>query len=205
MNNYEYIIGSLPVLHKDGQQDRGVLDPAAIIADIREQLSAYDNGLADMLMTGDDPERLNHDFYVMALSHKNRFIREYFRYDLNVRNAKVEYLNRSLGRMVDVDMIVIGDDSDEQFDDRAEVDAILGSGDILRREKGLDDIMWRKIDEITVMDVFDIEYILGFIAKLGIVGRWLRLDPESGKVMFHKLVDDIRSTYDNAKTNKEII
>lgn len=61
--------------------------------------------------------------------------------------------------------------------------------------------MWQKIDEITISDVFDIEFILGFLAKLNIIGRWLKLDPETGRTMFRQLVDDIRKTYDNKKQN----
>ena len=61
--------------------------------------------------------------------------------------------------------------------------------------------MWKRIDEITVMDVFDIEAILGFIAKLKIIDRWDRLDPETGRELFRKLVEEIRSTYDNKKNN----
>lgn len=79
--------------------------------------------------------------------------------------------------------------------------AVLENGDILRRERGLDDLMWKRIDEITVMDVFDIEAILGFIAKLKIIDRWDRLDPETGRELFRKLVEEIRSTYDNKKNN----
>lgn len=79
--------------------------------------------------------------------------------------------------------------------------AVLENGDILRRERGLDDLMWKRIDEITVMDVFDIEAILGFIAKLKIIDRWDKLDPETGREFFRKLVEEIRSTYDNKKNN----
>ena len=51
------------------------------------------------------------------------------------------------------------------------------------------------------MDVFDIEAILGFIAKLKIIDRWDKLDPETGRELFRKLVEEIRSTYDNKKNN----
>ena len=75
------------------------------------------------------------------------------------------------------------------------------AGGCLDRERGLDELRWRKIDEITLMDYFDIEVILGFVCKLKIIDRWLQLDPDSGRALFRKLVEDIRSTYDNKKQN----
>ena len=43
----------------------------------------------------------------------------------------------------------------------------------------MDDLMWSKIESITTFDYFDINVILGFIARLNIVARWLKLDPEN--------------------------
>ena len=51
----------------------------------------------------------------------------------------------------------------------------------------------RKIDELTGMQVFSLDVILGFVAKLHIIDRWLRLDPESGRKLFAQLVDEIRN------------
>lgn len=200
MNNYEYIVAGLPVLQQGPAQ--GSHDSAArILSSIREQLSARDNELVDLLLSGYESENLNADFYSRALNHRNRFIREFFSYDLDLRNVKVEYLNKSLGRPADMDTVVPAGREDESFEGRQEVMAVLENGDILRRERGLDDLMWKRIDEITVMDVFDIEAILGFIAKLKIIDRWDRLDPETGRELFRKLVEEIRSTYDNKKNN----
>ena len=200
MNNYEYIVAGLPVLQQGPAQ--GSHDSAArILSSIREQLSARDNELVDLLLSGYESENLNAEFYSRALSHRNRFIREFFSYDLDLRNVKVEYLNKSLGRPADMDTVVPAGREDESFEGRQEVMAVLENGDILRRERGLDDLMWKRIDEITVMDVFDIEAILGFIAKLKIINRWDKLDPETGRELFRKLVEEIRSTYDNKKNN----
>lgn len=200
MNNYEYIVAGLPVLQQGPAQ--GSHDSAArILSSIREQLSARDNELVDLLLSGYESENLTAEFYSRALSHRNRFIREFFSYDLDLRNVKVEYLNKSLGRPADMDTVVPAGREDESFEGRQEVMAVLENGDILRRERGLDDLMWKRIDEITVMDVFDIEAILGFIAKLKIIDRWDKLDPETGRELFRKLVEEIRSTYDNKKNN----
>ena len=69
---------------------------------------------------------------------------------------------------------------------------ILHDSDILRRERNLDDLCWEKIDELTGMEVFSLDCILGFVVKLKIIERWTALDPQTGREMFRKLVDEIR-------------
>ena len=59
--------------------------------------------------------------------------------------------------------------------------------------------MWRKADELTLWSLFDMSVILAFTAKLKVVERWEKLDPETGQKYFRKLVQEIRATYDNKK------
>ena len=190
MNNYEYIIASLPVL---SEGSAGKVDADALVAEIRGHLSSRDNALMDLLLEGYGDGTQDAEFYRRALGCSNGFLRRFFEYDLAVRNAKVDYLNRALGRPEGMDKVVLGEEEPD-FDGRAEVDAVLNGSDILARERGLDDLMWQEIDELTRMDVFDIEAILGFTAKLKIIDRWNKLDPETGRELFRKLVDEIRKT-----------
>ena len=200
MDNYAYIIASMPVLHlEDDKADNLVAQE--LLDEIRGQLSARDTAVLDQLLDGYNPDKLDAEFYQKARQHRNRFIREWFSFDLNLRNATVAYLNDSLGREKGMDQILLEGREDAEFPERAKADAILHGTDILDRERGLDELRWQKIDEITLMDYFDIEVILGFVCKLKIIDRWLQLDPESGRAMFRKLVEDIRSTYDNKKQN----
>ena len=200
MNNYEYIVASLPTL-QPGQTKSAHAGAEQIVQSIREQLSEKDNGLVDLLLSGYESDNLDAGFYHEALHHRNRFIREFFEYDLNLRNIKVEYLNRSLGRPEGMDTVSPEGWDGSAFDGRQEIMTVLEGDDILKRERGLDDLIWRKIDEITVMDVFDMEAILGFIAKLKIIDRWDKLDPDTGHDLFRRLVEEIRATYDNKKNN----
>lgn len=191
MNNYEYLISSLP----DLTRDRKGLDGSsadAIITWLRDGCSERDRRLIDFLLKGWDDSSLGEGFYRSAAAGGNGFLRDYFRFDLNVRNAKVRYLNKALGRPQDTDIFL--DEEDDTFD-LQRVNSVLESGDILTRERGLDDLMWDKIDELTVRHYFDIETILGFIARLHIADRWLKLDAESGRRMFARLVESVRGSY----------
>ena len=198
MNNYEYIVASLPVLRLDDLKVGKSL-AEQLLGEIRSQLSGRDNAILDFLLLSYDPDQLNAGFYQRALAHKNRFVREWFSFDLDLRNTTVAYLNDQLGREKGQDQILLEGRGDAEFPERAKADAILHGTDILDRERGLDELRWRKIDEITLMDYFDSEVILGFVCKLKIIDRWLQLDPDSGRALFRKLVEDIRSTYDNKK------
>lgn len=190
MNNYEYIVASLPVLASDY---RGPLDTDAIISEIRSQLSPKDEAVLDTLLKGFDSDSLDAEFYRTALASKNRFIAGYFGYDLDVRNCRVAYLNKALGRPEGQDLLVLDEDEPREFEDLEKVNAVLEGSDILERERGLDDIMWERIDELTLMEVFTLDQILGFVAKLQIVARWLRLDPQTGRELFRQLVEEIRN------------
>ena len=194
MNNYYYIVASLPVLSHEWKP--GAETPQSIRQDILEQCSDKDRQLIMLLEDGFVDGNLTPDFYRTALAHRNRFIREYFRFDLSVKNAKVRYLNRALGRNPEKDTVVLDEDAtEEMFDEASRLDSILHGKDILERERGIDDLIWGKIDDLTTYDYFDIEAILGFLAKLHIVERWYTLDEQTGREMFRKLVDEVRGTF----------
>lgn len=187
MNNYEYIIASLPV----PDESAGTLNADAVLAEIKSLCSESDNKLIDMLLDAFSPDKLTAGFYEQALASRNAFLREYLLYDLRVRNTKVDFINRSLGRPEGLDLIP-GDD--EEFDGRPEVEAVLEQKDILARERGLDRLMWSKADELALMHLFDLDVILAFVAKIKITDRWNKLDPQTGRELFRRLVEEIRKT-----------
>lgn len=210
MSNFEYIISSLPYLTMDFKY-AGQAGFNSVISDIKRDLDEKDQGLVEFLLKGFSDKELNADFYAAALKHRNRFLREYFRFDLNLRNAKVRYLNAQLGREPDQD-VMTGEDPEAEdvdidgfrftggeFEEALKVDNILSEKDLVSREKGLDDILWDKIDSLSTFHYFDIEAVLAYIAKLHIVTRWLNLDEEVGRDVFRRLLKDVRGTYKGVK------
>ena len=188
MNNYEYIIASLPV----SDENAGALDAGALISEIRSLCSETDNRLIDLLLDGFDPDKLDSSFYMHAFASNNAFIKDFFLYDLKVRNTKVGFINRRLGRPEGLD--VLPEPGEEDFDGKAEVEAVLEQDDILARERGLDKLMWNKADELVLMHLFDLDVILAFVARIMITDRWNKLDPQTGRELFRCLVDEIRNT-----------
>ena len=187
MNNYEYIIASLPIPEKAGDVDADVL-----IDSIREACSERDRRWIDCISDSFNPDKLDEDFYIRALNGGNAFVRDYLGWDLGVRNTRVEFLNHALGRPAGMDAIILP--GHEEFEGKAMVEAVLSRADILERERGLDDIMWEKADGLTALHVLDLDVILSFIAKIKISDRWNKLDPATGRAMFRRLVNEIRQS-----------
>ena len=207
MANYEYIIASLPDITTGWKF--GEKTPEDYLEEIVSLCSEEDQELIGFLMRGFDDGHLDAEFYAKALTHKDRFIREYFTFDLNVRNSKVKYLNKALQRPAGKDILAFGEEDDPKvteiaaadFEEAAELDSILNRTDILSRERGIDDLMWEKIGDLTIFSYFDIDAILGFLAKMNIVARWFRLDEQTGREMFKKLVDEVRGTFKGVEYN----
>ena len=193
MSNYEYIIAGLPVLQKDAAASSSNPNADEIIDEIRSLLSDRDAARLDFLLRGFDSENLNADFYSEALKSRSEFIRRYFAYDLLVRNTRTAWLNKSLGRAEGTDIVTVEQDTDISEEVPA-IDEVLSQKDILARERELDSLMWNRIEEINVIKVFDLDVILGFVACLKIVDRWIKLDPQTGRELFRKLVEEIRSS-----------
>ena len=207
MNNYEYIVASLPDITTGWKF--GEKTPEDYIEEIVSLCSNKDRETITFLLDGYCDEKLNAEFYCEALQHKNAFIREFFLFDLNVRNAKVKYLNKALGREADRDVLTFGEDAapkvleatEKEFEEAAALEAVFAQADILSRERGIDDLMWDKINNLTTFNYFDINAILGFITKLNIVARWFRLDEQTGREMFKQLVDEVRGTFKGVEYN----
>ena len=207
MSNFEYIISSLPYLTTDFKYAEGQ-GFGKVVDEIKDNLGEKDSAVLDFLLRGFQPNQLNPDFYALALRHGVKFIREYFRFDLNLRNAKVRFLNRELGRDPEEDVVTgKGSSEDEdldidlyrfragEFEEAVKVENALASGDLLSREKELDDVTWAKINALETFHYFDLTAVLAYVAKLNIVNRWLALDEKKGRELFHQLVKEVRGTY----------
>lgn len=210
MNNYIYIIAGLPDFTPDWRQGDKSLEE--YLCQVKELLSARDQETVRLIEDGFDKEKIGQEFYKEALGHGNAFIRDFFQFDLNVRNAKVRYLNQALGRDPLKDVLSLTDpDADEmgieieepEFKEAARLQAILEGSDILARERGIDDLYWDKIDELTLFDYLNFDRILGVVVKMMIIRRWLQLDEQTGREMFKRLVDEIRGTFKGVEYNEK--
>ena len=187
MDNYVYIVAGLPEL-TSGFENSG-FNYAAVMESIMEQLSEKDQQLVELFEEGFNEESLGAEFYTKAAECKNRFIREYFDFDGRLRNLKVNYLAKRLGKKGE-DYLVELPEAD--FEEAKQIQDILADADFVEREQKMDELKWEKASDIARMDYFNMNAILAFMVKAKTVQRWAELDPDKGQEMFKKLVKEIR-------------
>ena len=133
MNNYVYIVAGLPelVVSYDGSN----FDYAEVKAQILELLSDSDQQLVALLEEGFDENTLGAEFYEKAAKSKNEFIRSYFDFDARLRNMKVNYLAKRLGKNGDDYHVEL---PEADFEEEAQIRAILENTDFVAREQQMD-------------------------------------------------------------------
>ncbi len=148
-------------------------------------------------------------YYNEALKLKNQFIRDWFEFDINLRNILIfniaqlynlAYENQLLGDTNIVRALKqktgrdIGDAAEWPYYDR--VIQISETTDIALREKSIDQLRWAFLDEMNTFNYFSIEIIISYMIKIMIIERWLKLDPKIGEELFRRLIGDLQSGYD---------
>ncbi len=142
-------------------------------------------------------------YYERMCSHENSFVRTYFRFDAGLRNV-LTALNIRRSQMeksgyitTEEDMVVerLKTSSAADFGLSGELPYIgalneaFGRTDLVQVEKFIDQLRWQEIERINTFSYFEVDTLLGYLIKLMLVERWLRLDQEKGKENFLKLVD----------------
>lgn len=190
MENYVYIVAGLPEIALDFERGQSAYSQARDY--FIEQLSEKDRGVVSLLEAGFDDSRLDRDFYERALKSRNSFIRNYFLFDLQLRDFKVDYLAQRLGRPAApyrIDFPEMDDCPEE-----ARIRAILENGDFVAREQQMDQLRWDKATELVSMQYFTLDVILAFLVKARLAQRWFDLDREKGAAMFRELVEGARKS-----------
>lgn len=152
--------------------------------------------------------RFLESFYNLALNQNNAFIRYWFTFlrdfnnvltALNCRRLGIDPATQLVGNNWLTEVLVKSQAPD--FGLKREIDYIdrliqvTDVDDVLERERKLDLIKWDMSVEFTTWDYFNINFILGFFVRAGIVHRWLKLDAKTGEELFKKLFDDLKSSY----------
>ena len=192
MDNYVYIVAGLPELTSDFENTG--FDYAAVKESIMELLSEKDQRLVELMEEGFNEDSLGAEFYAKAAKSKSRFIREYFDFDARLRNLKVSYLAKRLGKKGEDYMVEL---PEADFEEGKQIQEILADADFVDREQRMDELKWEKASDIARMDYFNMNAILAFLVKAKTVQRWAELDAAKGQEMFKKLVQEIRGTSAN--------
>jgi hypothetical protein len=156
--------------------------------------------------------KLTEMYYSYVLETKNKFLKQWFEYNLNIKNILTGLTCRKYD--IDIEKQLIGNNwvAEQMAKSSAkdfglsvdlplavDVIALAEKDDFLAREKGLDQLKWNKVEEMTLFDYFSVEVVLAYIIKLDMAYRWLELDEETGREMFRKIIDNLKSGYEFPK------
>lgn len=147
-------------------------------------------------------------YYRYCSRSRCRFLREWSEADRNLRNITAALTARSKGLAVADQMVGSGEvvrqlerSSAADFGLKGEfgyIDALMGAlgenDNLLDKEHRIDLIRWSISEELSTFDYFNINFLLSYIVRLGLVHRWARLDAERGRDMFRRLVASLGAT-----------
>lgn len=195
MGNYHYIIAGLPELVLNADNKGFSYD--SIRESVYYSSSDKDRRLIEWFDFGTNEENLNPHFYRGAMNSKNRFIREYFALDLEIRNRKVDFVAGKMGRDGESYKIKTNNNEVLNLDEPQlqRLQAIFENKNILEKEQLLDKFKWDYITDMNPYGTFNMDVILAFLAKGKLIDRWNKLDPKAGEEMFRMLVDEVRGTF----------
>lgn len=151
-------------------------------------------------------------FYEFAASHPHPFISGWFTFDLNLRNVLAamncrematvsggqapELMEKSvLGRNEVAALLLKSGAPDfalSQLFPEIEALSALPAGRLEEREKGLDAIRIRALDDIAFLADFSVDAVFAFLIKLDIVRRWAALDNTAGRARLDELVTRLK-------------
>lgn len=198
---------SLSDFEKEFSEDRkGILPPYMydFVDKMSEEEADIDHASREDILTG--------MYYKYAISKSNNFISKWFTFNLNIQNILTGLNCRKFN--LDPDNYLIGDNfiteaikksSAKDFGLEVEYPyvtdlmALFEKENLLMIEKGLDQLRWDKAEEMVLFSYFTIEVILTYVLKLQIVQRWTKLDEETGKKLFSKLIYDLKNSFEFPK------
>lgn len=142
-----------------------------------------------------------------GLEVKNNLMSGWFELNLNIGNVLTAIYARKYG--MEVTQYIVGNNKPaslirenanvrdfglghelEYFDTLLRISE---ESDIYDRERKLDKLRWDWLEEHTVFDYFNIEYLFAYLCKLQILERWVSLNAEEGERVFRELISNLKN------------
>ncbi|HNW99745.1 MAG TPA: DUF2764 family protein [Candidatus Cloacimonadota bacterium] len=147
-------------------------------------------------------------FYEHVLSSPNAFIREWFEFERNINNLQTALYCRKNGIPHEKEIVGFDEVSNiirlsnatdfgvsHMFPYLDKLFQIFENPDIMERERLVDQLKWNWIDDRNFFHYFDMDIILGYLAKVMIAERWQKLKPELGKDKFQSILDELEDSF----------
>ncbi|MBX9785318.1 MAG: DUF2764 domain-containing protein [Chitinophagaceae bacterium] len=138
--------------------------------------------------------KLTEAYFKEAMKTGNKFLTQWMEFELNLKNLLLLMSNRKQPLpfseiIMDANEIaaLMKENPAADFSTQPSIDfmgqvvKIIEMENIIEREKKIDALRWKKLEEMTFFSYFTVEAILSFIIKLMIIERGAMLKKEEGK------------------------
>ena len=145
-------------------------------------------------------------YYKYGMSCKNKFVADWFEFNLNINNILTALTCRKYGW--DIKSAIVGDNvvaetirtstSARDFNLKGEIDyfdtllSISETANLLERERRIDSLKWNWLEEQTFFCSFSIERVLSFWLRCELMHRWDNLSMEEGAEIFRQMINDLK-------------
>ncbi len=170
---------------------------------LSEFVSQYINLASEDLYKAED--LLASLYYQYAMSCKNQFISEWFEFNLNVNNILSAYTARKY--KLDVASVIVGNTPaceqlrtsnardfglGDTIDYIDQVQRISETEELVERERKIDMLKWKWLEEHSFFYYFTIERIFVFLMFLDMTERWISLDKQKGYELFRQMIENLK-------------
>lgn len=145
-------------------------------------------------------------YYKYALKCKNEFTAKWFQFNLNLKNTLIALSGRRYN--IDVSESILGENQiakalrtstmrdfglSEELDYLEELIKVDEITELTDREKKIDELRWRWMEEETITNYFTIERLFVFLIQIDIIERWNLLDKEKGNQIFRGIIESLKN------------
>lgn len=151
-------------------------------------------------------DKLSALYYSHAMKCGNGFVSSWFEFNLNVKNILSAINARKF--KIEVPPVIVGDtpvcealrmSNARDFGLAGELDyldEVLKIGEthnLIEREKKVDQLKWKWMEDKTFFEYFSIERLYVFLLQVELVERWLSLDKDKGNRMFRDIIASFKN------------
>ena len=146
-------------------------------------------------------DRLAAMYYAHAMKCGNDFLSSWFEFNLHVNNILVALTARKF--KMEVEPLIVGETEvcqalrssnardfglSSEIDYLEQVVKISEITDLVEREKKIDQLRWKWMEDKTFFEYFSLERLYVFLLQTDIIERWLTLDKDKGNQMFRSII-----------------
>ena len=144
-------------------------------------------------------------YYSYAMKCDNKFVSSWFEFNLNINNIQAAFAARKY--KMDVPSVIVGNTevSDLLRTSNARdfglndvlsyfepLQRIVEIEELVEREKKVDLLKWKWLEEESFFNYFTVERIFVFLLQLEMIERWISLDKERGSELFRQMIQSLK-------------